>query len=54
MNLAAITAAVVLRFAYVAINKRRDQKSEQEIREENNEDELLSTGDKSPPYRYVV
>lgn len=54
MNLAAIAAAVVLRFAYVGINKRRDRKDPAEIREKYTEDELLAMGDKSPLYRYVV
>jgi MFS family permease len=54
MNVAAIAAAVVLRFAYVGINKRRDRKDPAEIREKYSEEELLAMGDKSPLYRYVV
>jgi hypothetical protein len=54
MNLAVITAAVILRFAYVGINKRRDRKDAAEIRDKYKEDELLNMGDKSPLYRYVV
>jgi hypothetical protein len=54
MNLAAVAAAVVLRFAYVGINKRRDRKDPAQIREKYSEEELLAMGDKSPLYRYVV
>lgn len=54
MNLAAIAAAIVLRFAYVGINKRRDKKDPAEIREKYTEQELLDMGDKSPLYRYVT
>jgi predicted MFS family arabinose efflux permease len=54
MNLAAIAAAVVLRFAYTAINKRRDKKDPAATREKYSEEELLIMGDKSPLYRYVV
>ena len=54
MNLAAIAAAVVLRFAYTSINKRRDKKDPAAIREKYSEEELLVMGDKSPLYRYVV
>ena len=54
MNLAAIAAAVVLRFAYMSINKRRDKKDPVVIREKYSEEELLMMGDKSPLYRYVV
>lgn len=54
MNLAAIAAAIVLRFAYLGINKRRDKKDPVAIREKYSDEELLSMGDKSPLYRYVV
>jgi hypothetical protein len=54
MNIAAIAAAVVLRFAYVGINKKRDQVSEDEVRQKYSEEELSAMGDKSPLYRYVV
>lgn len=54
MNLAAIAAAVVLRFAYLRVNKQRDLKDEADVRAKYSEEELLAMGDKSPLYRYVV
>ena len=47
-------AVVVLRFAYVGTNNRRDQQDETEIREKYTDEQLLDIGDKNPLYRYVV
>lgn len=52
--LAGIVATLLLRWAYGSLNKKRDQMSEAEVREQYSEEELLAMGDKSPLYRYVV
>ena len=52
--MAAIVATVVLIIPYFGVNKRRDNKSIEEIREKYTEEELLGMGDKSPLYRCVV
>ena len=51
---AAIASTFVLRFAYLSINKKRDQMSAADVRARYSETELLDMGDKSPLYRYVV
>lgn len=51
---AANIAAMILRFAYLRENKKRDGLTEQDIKEKYTEDDLLNLGDKSPLYRYVV
>ena len=56
--LAAIVAALVLRWAYARENKRRDEymadKSDDEIRSMYSTQELLDMGDRSPFYRYTL
>ena len=52
--LAGIVATLLLRWAYGSLNKKRDQMTEAEVREQYSEEELLAMGDKSPLYRYVV
>ena len=54
MNLAAIIEAVILRFAYVGINKRGDREDPVEIRQKYTGDQLLDMGDRSLLYRGVV
>jgi hypothetical protein len=51
---AGIIATLTLRFAYGTLNKRRENISEAEAKEQYGEEELLAMGDKSPLYRYVV
>ena len=50
----AIGAALVLRVAYLKQNSKRDEMTEQDVKEKYTEEELLGLGDKSPLYRYVV
>lgn len=45
---------VVLRFVYVKENSRREEMTEDDVREKYGEEELLLMGDKSPLYRYVT
>lgn len=54
MNVAAIIAAAILRVVYGKINKKRDESTEEEVRQRYTDDQLLDMGDKSPLYRYVV
>lgn len=51
---AAICATLVLRVVYSRINKRRDERDEDEMRKKYTEEEMGEMGDKSPLYRYVV
>lgn len=54
MNVSAIITAAVLRVVYGRLNKKRDQQTEEEVRQRYTDEELLDMGDKSPLYRYVV
>lgn len=54
MNIAAICAALVMRWSWGKENKQRDAMDPQEIREKYTEQELVELGDKSPLYRYVL
>ncbi|KAK5173938.1 uncharacterized protein LTR77_002619 [Saxophila tyrrhenica] len=49
----AIASALFLRFTLKRENHKRDQYSEEEIREKYTEEQLLEMGDASPLYRYV-
>lgn len=50
----AICSTLVLRWAYLSENKRRDQIPLEEVRARYTEQELLDLGDRSPLYRYVL
>lgn len=54
INIMAIIAAVVLRIVYGKINKKRDESTEEEVKQRYTDEQLLDMGDKSPLYRYVV
>jgi hypothetical protein len=55
---AAVIAAVVLRWAYARENKRRDEfmvgKTDEEVRAMYTDQELLDMGDLSPFFRYTL
>jgi hypothetical protein len=50
----AILCAIILRIAFVRLNKKRDLLDEEEIRAKYTEQELEALGDSGPLYRYVV
>lgn len=58
ISVAAVLMAILLRFAFAAENRRRDEllalKGEDAIRAEYTEQELLDLGDKSPFFRYSL
>ncbi|THV82868.1 MFS general substrate transporter [Aureobasidium pullulans] len=51
---ATLVSSIVLELSYMRINKKRDQFSEDEIRREYTDEQLMRLGDKSPLFRYKL